>query len=87
MEPGRNSEMSIHNEKMTHPWTPPQRAYCQGTWGSYRDHHPAPDNDHIQKRTGDTLSEERPNSSLQRRSVEFARYNIVFRKMHPWMLF
>ncbi len=36
-EPGRNSEMSIHNEKMTHPRTPPQRVYCPGTWGSERD--------------------------------------------------
>ncbi len=60
MEPGRNSEMSIHNEKMTHPRTPPQCAYCPGTWDSDRDHHPTPGNDRIQKRTGDMLSEARP---------------------------
>ncbi len=63
-EPGRNSEMSIHNEKMTHPRTPPQHAYCPGTWGSDRDHHPAPGNNRIQIRTGDTLSEARHNTSL-----------------------
>ncbi len=39
-EPGRNSEMSIHSEKMTHPRTPPQRA-TPGTWGSDRDHSPS----------------------------------------------
>ncbi len=39
-EPGRNSEMSIHSEKMTHPRTPPQRA-APGTWGSERDHSPS----------------------------------------------
>ncbi len=86
-EPGRNSEMSIHNEKVTHPRTSPQQAYCPGTWGSDRDHHPAPGNDRIQRCTGDTLSETRPNSSLQRRNVKFARCNIVFKKMHPWMHF
>ncbi len=64
MEPGRNAKMSIHSEKLTHPRTPPQHAYCPGTWGSDRDHHPAPGNDRIQKRMGDTLSEARPNSSL-----------------------
>ncbi len=39
---------SFRNEKMTHPRTPPQRVYCPGTWGSNRDHHPAPGNDCIQ---------------------------------------
>ncbi len=27
------------------------------------------------------------NSSLQRRNAKFARWNVVFKKMHPWMLF
>ncbi len=40
-EPGRNSEMSIHSEKLTHPRTPPQRAYRPGMWGSDRDHSPS----------------------------------------------
>ncbi len=40
-----------------------------------------------QKRMGDTLSEARPNSSLQRCYVKFARCNVVFKKTHPWMLF
>ncbi len=39
-EPGRNSEMSIHSEKMTHPRMPPQRA-TPGVWGSDRDHSPS----------------------------------------------
>ncbi len=63
-EPGRNSEMSIYSEKMSHPRTPPQRATAQACEAAIVTIHPAPDNDHIQKRTGDTLTEARPNSSL-----------------------
>ncbi len=78
--------MSIHSEKMTHPRTPPQRATAQAREAAIMTIHPAPGNDRIQKRTGDTLSEARPNSSLYRRNVKFARCNIVFKNMHPWML-
>ncbi len=63
-EPGRNSEMSIHSEKMTYPRTPPQRATAQAREAAIVTIHPAPGNDRIQKPTGDTLSEARPNSSL-----------------------
>ncbi len=55
MEPGRNSEMSIHSEKMTHPRTPPQRATAQAREAAIVTIHPAPGNDRIQKRTGDVV--------------------------------
>ncbi len=42
---------SPRNGSMTRPQKPPQRAQCPDTRGSDRDHHPAPGNGRIQKRT------------------------------------
>ncbi len=47
---------SPRNGGMTRPQKPPLRVQCPDTRGSDRDHHPAPGNDRIQKRTGGRAS-------------------------------